>query len=395
LVMVVMHAVACLLVWRIGRRIFDDQQVGMVAAATAWVVSPAIIWWSTKTRGFYGSGVVIAMVVVLVVVRLTSRPPDPDEDRRDLIAVGVATGLAWWITPITLFVVVPAVAAGLVLRRDLWTRLWVPVGPFLLGSLPWWIYNLRNGFASLDQPPASVESTFVGRLDGFVGQLIPMLLGFRRIFSADWYGGVVGQIAAVVVIGGLVVAAFRFRHRSWIPLAVLVGYPVVAAVASATHYVEEPRYGYLLAPMVALVAAGVAAFDRRVLVALPVVVLALTSLGVSGLLETTENDRYNLVLDPPEIAPLEAELAALGIDHAFSEYWLSYRITAQTDVEVTPIVFVRNFDLYDEVVASGTNAYVFYLDSEIAWDYKFNLGYDDIAYETIELGEFEVVVTER
>ena len=45
-----------------------DDQVGMVAAATAWVVSPAIIWWSTKTRGFYGSGVVIAMVVVLVVV---------------------------------------------------------------------------------------------------------------------------------------------------------------------------------------------------------------------------------------------------------------------------------------------------------------------------------------
>ncbi|MEO0491905.1 MAG: glycosyltransferase family 39 protein [Actinomycetota bacterium] len=394
LVMVVMHAAACWLVWRIGRRIFDDQ-VGLVAAATAWVASPAIIWWSTKTRGFYGSGVVVAMAVVLFVVRLTDREPDPDEDRRDLVAVGVAAGVAWWVSPITLFVVVPAVAAGLVLRRDLWTRLWIPVGPFVLGSLPWWLYNVSRGFPSLEQPPPSVESTFAGRLEGFVGQLIPMLLGFRRIFSAEWYGGVAGQALAVVIIGGLVVAAVRFRHRSWIPLAVLVGYPIVAAVASATHYVEEPRYGYLLAPTVALVAAGVAGLDRRTLVALPVVVLVLTTLGVAGLIDRTGDERFNLVLDPPEVEPLETAMQELGIEYAYGEYWLAYRVTAETDLTVTPMVFVRDFDLHGEVIESGTEARVFYLGSELAWDYKFGLGYDDIAYEVIELDGFEIVVPER
>ena len=101
LVVVAMHAVACGLVWRIGRRVFDDR-VGLVAAATTWITSPAIIWLSTKTRGFYGSGIVVAMAIVLFVVRLTSRDPDCDEDRRDLLAVGFAAGVAWWTGPITL-----------------------------------------------------------------------------------------------------------------------------------------------------------------------------------------------------------------------------------------------------------------------------------------------------
>lgn len=391
LVVVAMHAVACGLVWRIGRRVFDDR-VGLVAAATAWITSPAIIWLSTKTRGFYGSGIVVAMAIVLFVVRLTSRDPDCDEDRRDLLAVGFAAGVAWWTGPITLFVAGPAVAAGLALRRDLWTRLWIPVGPFVLGSLPWWLFNITRGFPSLDQPTPGVESTFVDRLDGFVGQLIPMLLGFRRLFSADWYGGPIGQVLAVVVIGGLMVAAVRFRHRSWIPLAVLVGYPVVAAVASATYYVGEPRYGYLLAPMFALVAAGVAAINLRALIALPVLALVLTSFGVAGLIERTGDDRFNFVLNSPEIEPLETAMQERGIEHAYGEYWLAYRVTAETDLTVTPMVFVRDAGLHDEVIASGTEVRVFYLGSAMAQEYKRKLRFDDLAHEIIELDDFEIVI---
>ena len=367
-----------------------------MAAATAWVLSPAVIWWSTKTRGFYASGVVVATAIVYLVLRLTSRDGGGDRasDRRDLLAVGFVAGLAWWISPITLFVAVPAIGAGLVLRRDLWLELWRPVGPVPARSLPWWIYNLAKGFPSLEQPPPAVESTYGQRIEGLVTELLPSLLGFRELFGTDWVAGPIGQVAAVAVVAALVVGAVRLRHRSWIPLVVLVGYPLVAAVASTTEYVEDARYGFLLAPVIAVVAAAAVSVDRRALVALPLVALALAAVGVAELVDRSgePGPPYNLVLGPPDVAPLERALDEAGIGHVYGEYWLAYRVTANSDVQATPMFFVRDGEIHDEVVSSGSQTWVFYRDSVPARDQRALLDLDGAAYDVIELDDFEIVV---
>jgi hypothetical protein len=82
----------------------------------------------------------------------------------------------------------------------------------------------------------------------------------------------------------------------------------------------------------------------------------------------------------------------LGIEHAYGEYWLAYRATAETDLTVTPMVFVRDAGLHDEVIASGTEVRVFYLGSVMAQEYKQKLRSDDLAHEIIELDDFEIVI---
>ena len=395
LVVVALHALACWFVYLTGRHLCG-RDAGAVAGVTAWVVSSAVVWWSTKTRGFYASGAAVSMAVVWLVVRLTTREPgsDADADRRDLLAVGFAAGLAWWISPITLFVLVPAIGAGLVLRRDLWRELWRPIGPFLAGSLPWWIYNVTRGFPSLEQPEAATESTYVERLDGLVTELLPSLLGFRGLFRAGWVGGPVGQVLATVVLVGLLVAAIRLRHRSWIPLVVLVGYPLVAAVASTTEYVEDARYGFLLAPMLALIAATSLSIDRRALIVLPLVAVGFATYGVAELVERAEvpGRPYNLVLSPPDIAPLDDALVDADIGHVYGEYWLAYRVTARSDVEATPMFFVRNDELHAEVVASGSDVWVFYVDSQPAREQRALLDLDGAVYDRLVLDDFEVLI---
>lgn len=395
LVMVCFHAAACLLLWRLGRRLFGPR-VGAVAGTLAWVLSPAVVWFSTKSRGFYGSSLVLAVAVALLVVRLGDRSPPRrgpwyglDADGRDTVALGLLVGLAWWVSPIAFFVIGPALVVLAVSRRDLWRRLPLTVGSFLMGSVVWWAHNLRNGFPSLDQPGEST-STYVERLGGMVTRLLPTLLGLREPYSGSWVLGPVGVVATVVVLTAVVVVAWRARHRSWLLLAVVVGFPFVAAVPSATVYVDEPRYGYVVAPVLALVVAA-AVGGSRVAIAVPAAVVIATVVGLVSLRDWAADHPGHWDLDPPALEPLQEHLAAEGVEAAYAEYWLAYRLAFEADLLVTPVYHVRNWALHAEVVATGTEVRLFYEGSAVLGEYTASLEAEGIDARRLAVGPYVVV----
>jgi 4-amino-4-deoxy-L-arabinose transferase-like glycosyltransferase len=66
-------AIASVLVWRIGKRTIG-QQPAVVAGALLWIWPPYLVWKSDRAHGFYGSGLVLATLVLLLVLRLVERP---------------------------------------------------------------------------------------------------------------------------------------------------------------------------------------------------------------------------------------------------------------------------------------------------------------------------------
>ena len=70
---VALTALAAVLVWRVGLRTIDAQAAA-VAGVLFWVWPSYSIWKSMRAHGFYGAGVVAALLVLLLVLRLAERP---------------------------------------------------------------------------------------------------------------------------------------------------------------------------------------------------------------------------------------------------------------------------------------------------------------------------------
>ena len=103
-------AVACVLLWRVGRRTLGEPRARLAAALFGmWPVY--VVWKSTRAHGFYGAGLVFGLWSMLAALRLNERVT-----RAELVSLGLALGLGWWATPQIAILGLPAVA-WLVWRR--------------------------------------------------------------------------------------------------------------------------------------------------------------------------------------------------------------------------------------------------------------------------------------
>ena len=116
--------------------------------ATALVgCSPAFLMiWSMKSRG-YMSALLLGSAALLVAARILRSP----KNRVPYAALGLLLGLGWWGHFLVIVYLVPiAITLLLVDEPQTIRRLPLLGGSFLLGSLPFWIYNLVHHWASLE-----------------------------------------------------------------------------------------------------------------------------------------------------------------------------------------------------------------------------------------------------
>jgi hypothetical protein len=322
---VLLTAVAALLVWRVGRRTVGEPAAS-IAALIFWVWPPYLIWKSVRAHGFYGSGLVVAGLVLLLALRLGER-----RSRRDAALLGLVLGLGWWQTPQIVPVALPALAWLAWKQPQVWRDAWAAVPTFVLGALPWLVSNVEHDWWSFDV--TSGDTPYADRLRGFFSATLPMAAGLRIPFTSDWPLGVplsAAVYAAVVVL--LAVAAWRTRHSPSMVLlsCVVVAYPFLYALSPSTWLVDEPRYVVMLLPVVVL------------LVAQPLTTLPRGALAVAGavvcsilvLLQVASSPEYERRADgqhiPRDFAPLVAELDRRGLSHLYTNYWIAYRLDFET-----------------------------------------------------------------
>lgn len=321
-----------LAVWAITRSCYGER-AGLLAGLYL-AAGPSFFFYKGLTSdGAYSSLVLTCGLSLWLLLIIERRLSEGSTATLHLALLGFLLGLAWWILPISAFmaaVCATAVAVGA-------TRAWLAprgviafLASFLIGGLPWWWYNLQNGWASLKAPELAAAS--VGGLGARLASLFrdgwSILLGASSVTTGEaTFPG--SRLLAWAVLAALVGFGLVSLRRSAVLLAVLVAVPCLALFVARTDF-AEPRYllpAYLgIAPL----AGGLisALWERwaagAILAATLLLTLNLGSQIRSPLLENRLRiDRTTWV----DSDPREVVRRLRGTEAVYASYWVAYRTT--------------------------------------------------------------------
>lgn len=320
--------------------------VGVVFATTRLAFGPAAalaagLYLALGPHFFYYRGVssegpytpvyLAGAGILLLLVLVERRARDGQPIGGCVAGLGFLGGVGWWTHPLSLAFGISALVALAVgtARR----RLTIPTGmaavaAFAIGSLPWWIQNLRTSFRSLTGPDlqrASLDQALhqAGVLFG-VG--IPTLLGGRPFLgpSESFPGATILAYGLLVGGGAWGVHLLRARrgelqsYTAAILLPLLVACPALALNSVRTGF-AEPRlifpYYFVIAPLLgSLLTSPRFPVAARGIAAIAALALAVRSHALAPVFE-----------DPP--VRLVQALEARGVTAFYGSYWKAYTVT--------------------------------------------------------------------
>jgi hypothetical protein len=341
-----LHAATALVIWRIGLRV-SSPRAARTAAALVWIGSAAAILVSLRTFALYGIGIFLASLVVLQVLRVDDRP----SSRRDWLLLGCVLGAGIWATPQFAWVAAPALL-WLFLRSSRDLRGWVvAAGGAVVVAAPWLWYGATNDWDTLKGPAqTAADNGYLDHLSAFFGDGLPVAVGLRAPATGEWLVPPLAAAIALALVATLVArAVWRHGHGLAVVIAVVAAYPFLLSLSTHAWYQADGRYLYLLFPLACLLLA--VTFERRAAIA----VVVAGALSVAGL------HAVAVETDPADYDALETALQQHGIDRAYADYWVAYRVTFDTreDVIVTPAHGSRHLP-YDTAVGDAARpAYIF------------------------------------
>ncbi len=401
LILVVTNAA---LVWRLGRRWLTESRA-QLAGLLVWVAPPASLWWGLHAQLFYTPTITIGLVLGLAAHRVRA-----DGRIRDFAVLGLALGIGAWTSTNVAYFVVPAAAVVLVDRRlpARWKELLrgapIAVAMCVVGAWPMITDYVESGGESMrvavDFP---VTGTYSSRLQYFFTEGLPGALGFRAIYTHDWIAGTFGVIAYLVILGAMAWSlrrswsdARRGRSAGWAAIG-LLAFPFIYAAVPFAMNDGTFRYVFFVVPFVALVLARVVGSSRAAAIVL-VVALVVSVVGLQRLYVISEVDRGgDRVGGVGDLAPAIDVLEREGIDAAYGDYWVAYRLTFESDERViaTSSSGVPRYEPYSAFVrASPRSAWV--VDAGTQLDTLTDaLGSLDVGARVIGAGELAVVIPDR
>ena len=385
----ILDAIAALLVFALGRRLFSAA-VGVVAAMLFWIWPEAVLWQSTIEYGFrfatldcgLGASVIALRVAAGGEISSASTTPRPALRRRrriDLAALGLLLGLGFWCSPEIAYFAIPiAFVLGFrLIRRRLrlgFGGLVLVAAAMVVGGLPWIWANLWSNFSSF-HPATQPHPQFSEHFQVFQRHALPIALGLQLHGDGAWIGGATfGRIMEVIAVVGAVLflawclfeqkgrlssSSFASPFRCCtLSLALFTWYLVrhgryvLYTATDAGDLVGRRRGRGSSGTFRCLPARG----SEREFLAFPVVVvlaLALTLLGAYRLgpfrpdhVAGTPAATWTSVQSNPNDfeVTLADDLKRVGATQVFAGYWLAYPLTFVSggSVTATDLLFARN-----------------------------------------------------
>jgi hypothetical protein len=383
--------------WLIGRiaALFVSRIASFVVTGLAWVGAGTLLVISTQDLAGYNSGLALSLAAVYLLARAaTRRQPSPWES----FAAGVCAGVAIWCHPMFAATTLPAIAAASWFHRRAWRDWWamtalggvVGLGPFIA-------YNLRYGFPSLHFPDYGTPSTYSERLEIYVVQTLPRLLGFRTYQGVWLLGDAAGKLLYLLVLSvaatGLVLAARRSR-AGVVLLVASAASPFVIGLLRPTNFYTDGRYAIVYyAPVVVGLAVAVMWLVERV--RLPAALTFMAPVLWVGLLAYPFAHRLLEHDHATPNADVDAVIAALdhaGIDRVGADYFVAIRIEWRSDEHIRvatvglPLVRFPRSQAIVDAAPDAEVAYVFFPGQE----YTASLRMPVDRYTVVDAGGFKV-----
>lgn len=328
--------------WAVTRRAFGP--LPAILALAYLTVPPFFFLYKGLTSdGHYNAFNLFTLAVLMVCLRIEENWRAGSNPRGSLfLLLGFLFGVGWWINPITPVISFAAIAWLYFRKRDRPPIRRIPtiaVG-FLIGSLPWTIWNLRHHWASLATP----ELGNVGprgalhNLGEVLLHSLPLLAaGTRFRIAAGWETFPFSNLLVMTAVVLLALPGVRrmLRGDRIVRLFLLCFFLLLATVIWSGRYVpSEPRVlfpYYVLIPPV--LAAGLASIADRGKVGRLVAVLAGLFLVGAHAVGIAVEYRHLRNTDTEATASLESLRTLLqreGIRHLFTDYWTAYRLTFES-----------------------------------------------------------------
>lgn len=249
------------LVYLFGREA-GTPRAGLFAMLFCLIGSDTLLHNSISPRGGYMNVMVCGVLALWLACRIAAR-----ESRGQPVSVwayfgmGLVAGVAWWVTQL---VVVFFLAAGVVLlvgfRWRMVRRGLIPaVVGALLGSLPWWVWNITHLWGSLDFGGSLAKVPFKEGIAGF-GRMFLKLIEMEPSGSwSGWFRLVLLLGMAAIFVGILIRDRVRESQddRFFFRLAAVMVVVFMAAVYSTSSFARVNTTRYLLPvfPAVAVIVA--------------------------------------------------------------------------------------------------------------------------------------------
>lgn len=225
-VQLVLALLALLAAHALARAVTGSRRVALMALLLLAIPTPLGALYGTATLGGYNELILLGGLVLLGSWQIVVEGRDAPWR---WAALGLAAGIGWWVNAA---IIVSIAVAGLVGLRTLPRRPWrgyaLCAAAFLIGSAPWWLYNLGHDWASLDfllggfghAPNADPVSRGEASV-ALIGLGLPALYGLRLPWEAGFALGAGALVAALVYValvtdslaGGLV----RLRRKAGPP----------------------------------------------------------------------------------------------------------------------------------------------------------------------------------
>lgn len=311
------------LTWRVGAHLWSEP-VGAVAGGLLAVGSPELVFYTTTGEAFYTAGICTSLLALL----LAARSP---LTWRTACLVGLLAGVALWESPFSLLTLLPAGVLLLPVVRAAPARLLPLVVGVAGGGAPLWL-SLLSGHAFVP-PQFHNQQSVSARVEGAVtGTWSSVFTRFAPSQVPAWLVDRLAVAGLVLVVGVGLLALVRRRDLRLLALLL----PVVLWVpfhVRAYLPTDPPsaRYGLPLLPFLAVWVAS-RLRPRQELLAVTGLVL-FTGAGLwqaAGALASPEQ-----VLHNASYARLADDLRRHGRNAVYADYWVAYRLAAETDERIT------------------------------------------------------------
>ena len=280
--------------------------------------------------------------------------------------LGLCLGLAFWTHPLAVVYLIPIVVVLLIKNEKFFVRssaLPFTAG-FLIGSSPFWLYNLANSWPSFALKGARQTDVALDFLN-FFETGIPIFSGARPNWAAQDLFPFLGIAVVAVLLSSIFVLLWKWCKNlrpaelegKHLLLAVGLFFPFLFSASGFAWFVEEPRYLIPLYSVVYLLLVS-AAKKRSIQLSL---FASLLILHLAGSLRAT-NEEFTGYTNVESNTELLNFLRDRGVNRVSAPYWIAYRLTFESGEKIIgtpPADDEPRYQPYAEQVnSSPSRAYV-------------------------------------